>query len=140
MLLQLRRVAIRNYPSGQRVALFENPQLGIHLAIPYNIATGKLIPTNVIPQGKVHEDELNEAAIHRINTILKTGKEDTVLFKNGAAHPVHPKTALTVHTLFHAVNSHNKNKLAELINSSPEGLERVAKFADEIKSREAKTK
>lgn len=86
------------------------------------------------------EEVLNESPLHRINTILRTGQEDHVTFHNGASARVHPNTARVVHQLYHKVNSHNRAKLSELINSSPEGLVRVAKFADELgkKNTEAK--
>jgi hypothetical protein len=47
MLLTLRRQGIRNFPNGERVALFSNPQLNISLAIPYDFNTGTLKPSNV---------------------------------------------------------------------------------------------
>ena len=291
MLIQLRRLGIRNYPNGQRVALFSNPQLQIELAIPYDYTTGKLLPSNQIPmkeESDPHEffdkdekvrllnaamqqhfsgdseldsaistwleDEINEygsfgdmdddvlddifddynslmsgaalsedfkpkkvprfgnnsiyvkmkqkqtaikqnkpieinnyadwyehmekkhgegisfklhnsgnttsayssgkhvgsfqhnkkvgstvseevlieTPMHQINAILKTGKESNVKFNNVAYAYIHPVTAKSVHELFHKVNSTNKYKLSELVNSSPEGLVKVAKFASSL--------
>lgn len=82
--------------------------------------------------GIVGEEFLYETPMHRINTILKNGKEDSVLFLNGASARVHPVTAKAIHDLWHKVNNTNKNKLSELVNSSPEGLVKVAKFADSL--------
>jgi len=197
MLLQMRRMAIRNYPNGERVALYTNPQLSISIAIPYDYTTGKLKPSNMLPikenaphrlygewedevkskgattiqrhraplgyagkskghtiayngdqvvgtwshdygQGNVKEEVLQETPMHRINTILRKGEEDEVLFHNGATSRVHPVTAKAVHDLWHKVNSSNKMKLSELINSSPEGLVKVAKFASDLVNKEAK--
>jgi hypothetical protein len=37
-----RRKAIRNFPNGQRVALYYSQLLNKHLAVPYEVSTGKL--------------------------------------------------------------------------------------------------
>lgn len=277
MLLQLRRQGIRNFPNGERVALFTNPQLKIQIAVPYDSVTGSLKPSNMLPikeqliehgdkseskeemisclqhaykatlvpqptelqtaihnwlkseleeygdwsdmpedvladvhcdfdalvkgsslekellgeharpsrklnsypdwyeqmekkhndvafklhdggnktsaylngkhlgtfdhknkQGEIREELIQESPLHRINTILRTGKEDHVTFHNGASARVHPNTARVVHGLYHKVNSHNRAKLSELINSSPEGLVKVARFADELSKKNSK--
>lgn len=90
------------------------------------------------PRDFANEEVILETPMQRIHTILKTGKEDQVIFKNGAAARVHPVTAKAIHGLWHKVNSGNKNKLSELINSSPEGMVRVAKFADSLTAKEDK--
>jgi hypothetical protein len=64
MLLQLKRQAIRNFPNGERVALYSNPQLKIQIAVPYDPSNGSLKPTNVLQReehngysaGKSRED------------------------------------------------------------------------------------
>lgn len=59
MLLTLRRQGIRNFPNGERVALFTNPQLNISLAVPYDYHTGSLKPSNV-KSIKEDSDEEND--------------------------------------------------------------------------------
>lgn len=57
MMLLLRRQAIRNFPGSRRVALYSNPNLKISLAIPYDLNTGMLSPSN-----NIKEEDLDEAA------------------------------------------------------------------------------
>jgi len=93
-----------------------------------------------VRKGEIHEELVQESPLHRINTILRTGQEDHVTFHNGASARVHPNTARTVHQLYHKVNSQNRAKLSELINGSPEGLVRVARFADELTKKNTEAK
>lgn len=126
----LRRVAIRQFPGQESVVLYTNEALGLKVTVPIDNFTGKMRPTNVY--GMTEEQQLTEAPIHSINTILRTGEEREVAFRNGASARVHPVTAKAIHDLWHKVNSTNKAKLSELINSSPEGLVKVAKFASDL--------
>ena len=83
--------------------------------------------------GFVNEDVLVESPLHRINSILNKGAEDKVVFFNGGSARVHPHIAKHVTKLLQTVNSTNKLKLSKLINGSPEGLDKVAKFASTVK-------
>ncbi|MGH7745055.1 MAG: hypothetical protein ACREQ5_09685, partial [Candidatus Dormibacteria bacterium] len=79
--------------------------------------------------GFVNEDTLIESPMHRLNSITRQGEEQDVVFHDGRSARVHPKMAKVVKSLLDKVNSHNKVKLANLINSSPEGLDQVTQFA-----------
>lgn len=84
------------------------------------------------PDGRITDTAsggVNESAMHHINRIMNAGKEDRVIFRNGGSVRVHPVTAKAILDLHKKVNSSNQSKLSALINSSPRGLEKVAKFA-----------
>ncbi|MGH7744984.1 MAG: hypothetical protein ACREQ5_09315, partial [Candidatus Dormibacteria bacterium] len=66
MLLQLRRIAIRQFP-GKQIALYSNPQLKIQLAIPYDTGSGVLHASNMVPVA-VHE---NLTPVHAIEAKKK---------------------------------------------------------------------
>lgn len=83
--------------------------------------------------GFINEMVITESPLHRINSILNKGKEGKVVFFNGAAARVHPHIAKHITKLLQTVNSTNKLKLSKLVNGSPEGLDKVAKFASEVK-------
>lgn len=92
----------------------------------YEKDTAKLHPKRV-------DETIQESAMHRITKIHDEGKEDLVVFKNGGSARIHPNTAKSILDLHSKVNGTNKKKIAELINTSPAGLEKVAKFAMEVK-------
>jgi hypothetical protein len=74
MLLTLRRQGIRNFPNGERVALFSNPQLNISLAIPYDYSTGKLKPSNI----KESDNEFHDKKVDELQDAydLLCGKQE----------------------------------------------------------------
>ncbi len=92
-----------------------------------------------IHEGLIAEQVLIETPMHQINLILKNNEEKDVRFNNGAHCRVNPVTAELVHNLFHSVNSTNKHKVSELVNASPEGLVKVAKFASQAFSNRSKS-
>lgn len=93
----------------------------------YEKDTAKLHPK------RVDEETIQETAMHRINKIMDSGLEDVVVFKNGGSARIHPNTAKCIMDLHGKVNGTNKKKIAELINTSPAGLAKVAKFAMDVK-------
>jgi hypothetical protein len=166
MILVLKRVGIRNFAGGQRVALYRNDAMKVEFSIPYNnvgklegppgISSLKEGAENEIieehehkfsylggeakcdcgkyiqPDGRITDGpngSVDESAMHHINRIINSGKEDLITFRNGGSARVHPVTAKMVLDLHKKVNAQNQAKLVQMINSSPRGLEKVAKFA-----------
>jgi hypothetical protein len=87
MLLTLRRQGIRNFPNGDRVALFSNPQLNIQLAIPYDFKTGNLKSSNVKPikENEDFEDkddrvEELQSAYEKLNSKKELSELECALF------------------------------------------------------------
>ena len=123
-LLVLKRKAIRVFSNGEKVALYHNEHLGIEVSVPYK--------SGEFGKGKntaVTEEFVGEAAIHKIHHIAKTKTSSEVAFKNGTSSAVDHKTALSIMRLHGMLKPENKSKIETLVNTSPEGLKKVAEFA-----------
>ena len=80
------------------------------------------------------ENFLEEGVIHKLHHITSTKQSGTVVFKNGATASVEYPQAAHIMKLHSMINSQNKKRIEDLVNSSPAGLSRVADFAaDNIK-------
>ena len=128
MVVLLKRKAIRNFPNGQRVALYHNDLLNLDVSVPYfphEFGSEKL------GFGKVHEDQ---TIWKKLGSIAK-GKPGDVKFPNGAVMKnVQPATAASITKLRDMINTYNKHRLAAKVNASPADFNDVVKFirANEI--------
>ena len=124
-ILVLKRKAIRVFSGGEKVALYHNEHLGIEVSVPYKpgeFGKGKNTATAVA------EDYLGEAAIHKIHHIARSKTSADVAFKNGTSSAVDHKTAINIMRLHGMLKPENKSKIENLVNTSPEGLKKVAEF------------
>ena len=128
MVVLLKRTAIRNYPNGQKIALYHNDQLNLDVSVPYfPHEFGK----NNLAYGSMHEDQ---TIWKKLGSIAK-GKPGDVVFPNGAVlKNVQPATAASISKLRDMINTYNKKRLADKVNSSPSDFNDVVKFvkANEI--------
>ena len=126
-ILVLRRKAIRQYPDGQKVALYVNDKYDLSISVPY--VTGRI---GVMKATAVSEEtELDEAVIHHLHHIFKTKTSSEVKFKNGSQARINHQTAKAVVDLHSQLNPENKIKIENIVNDSPQGLMKVAQFASE---------
>ena len=121
----LRRKAIRTFPGGERVALYRNDQLGLDFSVPYKSGDMKKTPITAVKE----ETQIEEAVVHKLHHIASTKTAGEVVFKNGARTKVEPKIASLIMTLHANLKPSNKKKIEDLVNKSPQGLEKVADFA-----------
>jgi hypothetical protein len=77
------------------------------------------------------KEELSEAVIHKLHQVTKTGEPVDVMFKNGSTARITPQQAKAIMLLHTKLNPQNKAKVEALVNSSPDGLKKVADFCDD---------
>lgn len=75
-------------------------------------------------------EKLDEAVIHKLHHINSTGEPGDIRFKNGAQIRVTKQAAALVMKLHNSLTPENKQKVEHMVNSSPEGFQKVASFAE----------
>jgi hypothetical protein len=126
-MLLLRRKAIRVFPNGQRIALYQNDKLGLDVSVPY--FPGKLGRKEIPSVTK--EEFLGETIIKKLEAIVKSGMPDNVVFENGAAVQVQPNVADKILSLYNQVNFTNRVKLTRFVSATPKEFKKVVDFTTE---------
>ena len=122
LVLVLRRTGVRDFPTGERVALYYNSKLKLTFSVPYGSKKG------VVSVGE-ERNLFENRVIQQLQKIAQSNEISDVKFKNGATTRVNVVTAKNVLDLHDQMNPGNKNKLSKLINASPASLAKVSAFA-----------
>lgn len=154
--LMMRRTAIRQYPNGQRVALYHVDKLNTYVSIPYNIAPFKDQPQSV---PSVNEEEVLEEGASKkkklvkkpkkrkpaeprpphvfahLQKIVKEKKAQTVQFEDGKTMKVDPIAAGTIVDVHGKINKDNQEKLKAMINTNRSKFMNASAFAHGVHSR-----
>lgn len=124
VMLVLRRKAIRQFAGGERVALYGNDKSGIEVSIPYK--AGKF--GQKVAMAVKEEEEISEQAIHTLHHLAKTKQSGDVRFPNGGSSKVDSQTAHSIMSLYGKLTPQNRKFIERHVNSSPEGIKKVADF------------
>ena len=133
-MLLLKRVGIRIFPDGRRVAMYNNDRLGISFTIPFGTAgAAKIIPQATSPLIPVPSNE--ETVMESLDQVAKFAQQDNVTsnakhfkFADGSRLKVSHGAAKAIHMVHGALNDENKKKFADMLNT-PQGFEKAAHFA-----------
>lgn len=112
--LVMRRKSVRQFPNGQRVALYYIDKLNKYVTVPY--------------------DDLEFASMYEEKIIdqIKDIKENIVVeHLDGSTTEVTPKVAQKIHTLYNSLNESNKNRLVNMLEESNKHFQTIAKFSKE---------
>lgn len=120
--LVLRRTGVRDFPTGERVALYYNSKLKLTFSVPYGSKKG------VVSVGE-ERNLFENRVIQQLQKIVQKNEIRDVKFKNGAKTRVNVTTATNLLDLHNQMTPGNKEKLSQLINSSPESLAKASAFA-----------
>jgi len=131
MMLILKRRAIRIFPDGKRVALYNNERLGLSFTVPYDS-----VGFYQSPQGIKVEDVDAEEIMENLDQVIAFAqKGDGVSsatkhfkFADGNKLKVSHGAAKAIHMVHNALNDENKKKFAEMLKT-PKGFEKAAHFA-----------
>ena len=118
----LRRTGVRDFPTGERVALYYNSKLKLTFSVPYG---GKKSVVSVGEERNLFENKV----IQQLQKIAQSNEISDVKFKNGATTRVNVVTAKNILDLHDQMTPGNKNELSKLINASPASLAKVSAFA-----------
>jgi hypothetical protein len=126
--IMLRRIGLRNFPTGERVALYRNDKLGLDVSVPY--FPGKFGKTQ-ISMGSLKEEielTLNETIIKKLIRIAGGSKPDNVSLGNGVQIPVQPNVAKKLIDLTKKVNFTNRVNLSRFMSGNPNDLKKIVDF------------
>lgn len=139
-MLLLKRVGIRIFPDGRRVAMYNNEKLGISFTIPFG-TTGAAGAVNqasglpMLPTPSTNEEVEQEEIMESLDQVSKYASEENpksttrhFKFADGSKMPVAHGAAKAIHMVHGALNPQNKKKFAAMLND-PKGFTKAANFA-----------
>lgn len=125
-MIVLKRLGIRIFPDGRKVALYTNKQLGLTITIPFD---EKL----VIPG--VQTEEIESDIMENIDQVVSYATQEQpkttakhMKFADGSKLKVSHGAAKAIHMVYDALNDENKKKYADML-THPKGFEKAAHFA-----------
>jgi hypothetical protein len=126
--IMLRRIGLRNFPTGERVALYRNDKLGLDVSVPY--LPGKFGKTQVAMGSLKEEIELtlNETIIKKLIRIATKSQPDNVTLGNGVQFQVQPNVAKKLIDLTKKVNFTNRVNLSRFMSGNPNDLKKIVDF------------
>jgi hypothetical protein len=119
-LLVMRRKSVRQFPNGQRVALYYVDKLKQYVTIPYG-QTSAGVSTNM--------SVVKEDVMFHLNEISSTGISKRINFDDNSSIKVGKLTAESVLNVYEALNENNKQKVLDMANKSKQQFMKVVDFA-----------
>ena len=119
--LVLKRTGIRDFPTGERVALYYNPKLKLTFSVPY----GRKSIANVTAEQYINEGQV----LRQLRTVVARNEMKDVVFDNGGTTKVTTTVAKNILDLHDQLNPVNQKKLSSMLSSTPENLNKVSEFA-----------
>jgi hypothetical protein len=124
--LIMRRKSIREFPNGQRVALYQVDKLNKYITIPYYVKNWAAEETEL---SIVEAEPLEENVMHHLQNIVSNHAAKSVKFKDGSSMKVDAQTANAILKVHGAVNDENKKKISDMAHKSKTHFKKVADFA-----------
>jgi hypothetical protein len=112
--LVMRRKSVRQFPNGQRVALYYIDKLNKYVTVPY--------------------DDLEFASMYEekiIDKIKDIEQNIVVEHLDGSTTEVTPKLSKSIYKLYNSLNESNKNRLVNMLEESNKHFQTIAKFSKE---------
>ena len=124
--LIMRRKSVRQFPNGQRVALYYVDKIDKYVTVPYTaMQWSASTPEEVQYSGEV----IGEGVISQLRNIIEDNSYDRVQFEDGKRMLVTVDLAEKILRVYNVLNESNKKQLAEMANKNKEHFGRVIDFA-----------
>lgn len=127
-MIVIRRIGIRNYPTGDKIALYRNEKLKLDISIPYNEKKSSGLPAAVFRE---EVERLDETIIKKLESIVKKGQPDNVVLINGASVQVQPSVAAKILKIYRNVRFANRVKFTNFVSEHPKQLKAVIDFTNQ---------
>lgn len=114
--LVMRRKSIRQFPNGQRVALYYVDKINKYVTVPYEDMQWSIAEETVI-------DKLEECSDKKTNVIVE--------HFDGTSSEVTPMMAKRMIDLYKKINEANKAKMLDMLEASAKHFQTIAKFSKE---------
>ena len=122
----MRRKSVRQFPNGQRVALYYVDKIDKYVTVPYTSMQWSASPSEEVEySGEV----IGENVISQLKNIVEDGSYDRVQFEDGKRLMVTVELAEIILKVYNVLNESNKKQLAEMSNKSKEQFGKVVDFA-----------
>lgn len=124
-ILIMRRKSIRQFPNGQRVAMYKIDKLNKFVTIPY----GETAWATEEVELELTEEFIEENVLHHLKHIADNHAAKSIKFKDGSSMKVDVQTANAVLKVHDALNNENKKKISDMAHKSKSHFKKVADFA-----------
>lgn len=125
VLLVMRRKSIRQFPNGQRVALYYIDKLGKYVSVPYD-DKGNMSLT-------IEDYEEPSSITDDLRNIVSEGVSKRIVFEDGTSMLVDKFIANDVLWIYESLNDQNKSELEEMTNKSKNEFKKIIEFAKKYK-------
>lgn len=115
--LIMRRKSIRQFPNGQRVALYYVDKINKYVTVPYeDMQWGSAAEETII-------DQLRNSARYKDSVVLE--------HFDGSKTEVTPEMAQNIISLYKKINEANRAKMLDMLEASSKHFQTIAKFSKE---------
>ena len=125
VLLVMRRKSIRQFPNGQRVALYFIDKLNKYVSVPYD-DNGNMSLT-------IEDFEDEDGIIEQLENIVNENVSKRIIFEDGSNMLVDKFIANEVLWIYDNLNDDNKNEIQELAKRSKDEFKKIIEFAKKYK-------
>ena len=115
--LIMRRKQIRQFPGGQRVALYYVDKINKYITVPY---------TAMQWSATVEEEK---SPFDVLTYIKESGELETITFEDGSKMTIKPQVAEVMLDLYNKLNYENRKKFVDSVNESKDSFQKLSKFA-----------
>jgi hypothetical protein len=122
--LIMRRKSVRQFPNGQRVAMYYVDKINKYVTVPY---------TAMQWSGSVDEEVEYTDIIEQLRKIDERKCSGTVKHIDGTATKVRVETAENVLKIYESLTFNNKEEFKKILSESTEQFEEAASFVKKLK-------
>lgn len=115
--LIMRRKSVRQFPNGQRVALYYIDKINKYVTVPYEDM--QLSAT------------VEETVFEKVKTVSTSKKNMVVEHLDGSVTEITPQTAKQMMELYKKISEANKAKMQDMLEASAKHFQTIAKFSKE---------
>lgn len=119
-ILVMRRKFIRNYPNGQKVAMYYVDKLDRYVTLPYSDLQWSPLS---------FKEENTQTKLEILDEIIFTSKSKEIVFEDGSSIEVNIKTAAEILDLFESADSGNRLVILDMLQSNRTQFTELADFA-----------
>lgn len=114
--LIMRRKSVRQFPNGQRVALYYVDKINKYVTVPYE---------------DMQWSTSEETVLDKVTQVFESKNKMVVEHLDGSTSEITPQIARQMVELYKKINEANKAKMADMLEASAKHFQTIAKFSKE---------
>lgn len=119
--LVMRRKSIRQFPNGQRVALYYVHKINKYVTVPYMAMQWAAMPEE--------KETKQKTVLEQLKSIVKQNEAKNIHFEDGKKLMVNETTAQIVLKAYNALNEENKKTLLEMSSKGINQFNKIVEFS-----------